>query len=249
MSINRTIHDQILYEIHISEYGNLFGYFFNSTVTSNSIIDKISILQFNEFGDINWNCTFTFSNESLPFFPLIQLSESITNTLFVGIEKSLYKIITGSGVKVWQHDFPSEIQAITTLETDIFVVHSDASLAYSPSYLLLISDQNEILWEMSWVNLYGFVTFPVINYNGKSIGINRVISGYTNNVKVKSGEFILLNKEGKIEFNHTLENTDPEAIDFNTIKCYATSNDKFYEVGFFTDENDVLKSFIRFYSF
>ena len=246
VSINRTIHDQLLYEIHISEYGHLFGYFWNSTVNSNSIINKISILQFNGFGDINWNCTFTFSTESLPFFPLIHLSESITSTLFVGIEKSLYKIIPGSGVKVWQHDFSTEIQAITTLETDIFVVHSDASLAYSPSYLLLISDRNEVLWERSWGNLYGFVTFPAVNYNGKSIGINRVISGIKNDVEVNMREFILLNDEGNMNFNHTIGNTDPEE---ENIKCYATSNDKFYEVGFFIDENDVFQGFIRFYSF
>ncbi|NPD89984.1 MAG: hypothetical protein HGN29_14825 [Asgard group archaeon] len=248
VSINRTIHDQLLYEIHISEYGHLFGYFFNSTVTSNSIIDKISILQFNGFGDINWNCTFTFSNESLPFFPLIHLSESITNTLFVGIEKSLYKIIPGSGEKVWQHDFPTEIQAITSLETDIFVIHNNASIAYSPSYLLLISDKNEILWEMSWMNLYGNVAFPAINYNGKFIGVNRIISGIKNSAKVKRGEFILINDEGNMKFNHTIVNIDPEE-DFDTMKCSATSNDKFYEVGIFTNENDVLQGIIRFYSF
>ena len=98
------------------------------------------------------------------------------------------------------------------------------------------------------MNLYGFVTFPAINYNGKFIGINRIISGIINDVKVKRGEFILINDEGNMKFNHTISYTDPEE-DFYTTKCYATSNDKFYEVGYFIDENDVLQSYIRFYSF
>ncbi|MEE9409401.1 MAG: hypothetical protein V3V41_00550 [Candidatus Heimdallarchaeota archaeon] len=246
--INRTINDQSLIDIHISEKGHIYGTFFNFTETSSSFNNTISILQFNELGGINWNSSYVFSNRLQPAEPLIHLSESLGNTVFIGIEKNLYQIDVSSGVNIWQHDFSTKILSIKAVETDIFVVYSDTSLAYSPSYEILISHYNEIKWEKTWENLYGFVYFPTINYNGKFIGINREISGIKDSEKIKKGEFILLNREGGIELNHSISNPDPEE-EINTIKCYVTSKDKFYEAGFYIDENDNLQGFIKLYSF
>ncbi len=246
--INRTINDQLLIDMHISEKGHIYGTFFNFTEISSSFDNTISILQFNELGGINWNSCYVFPNRQQPVVPLIHLSESLANTVFLGIEKNLYQIDVSSGDKIWQHDFSTKILAIKAVETDIFVVYSDTSLAYSPSYEILISHYNEIKWEKTWENLYGFVYFPTINYNGKFIGINREISGIKDSEKIKKGEFILLNREGGIELNHSISNLNPEK-EINTIKCYVTSKDKFYEAGFYIDENDNFQGFIKLYSF